>query len=333
MAPNLTTRSVHLAPLIVCLLCNLCASTSSAQSTEEAARRAVGFLEAEVPRWFEENRCHACHSAGDPARALMFASSLGFDLKERSLRDSKLWLDQPGTWNTTHTDAEFTDEKLSAIQFGFALTFANQYATEQDRRSLVDAARMIADFQEPDGRWEIFSRDTVGTPITYGRFLATAIAMKTLKASGEQTLETNIERAERWIRQQQPKTMLDAAGTLYALDDAQDEAAKKLRGDCLNLLEQGQGRHGGWGPYVVSPPEPFDTAIAVLALQTYTSEPKYANMIERGIEYLKSTQLEDGGWDETTRPPGLESYPLRIATAGWATLALLSTLEERKRQP
>ena len=47
--------------------------------------------------------------------------------------------------------------------------------------------------------------------------------------------------------------------------------------------------------------------------------------IQRGRGYLVASQADDGGWIETTRPPGLESYAQRISTTAWALLALLDS--------
>jgi hypothetical protein len=50
-------------------------------------------------------------------------------------------------------------------------------------------------------------------------------------------------------------------------------------------------------------------------------------MIGKGRAYLVATQQDDGSWTETTRPSGNESYAQRLSTTGWATLALLMTVE------
>ena len=92
-------------------------------------------------------------------------------------------------------------------------------------------------------------------------------------------------------------------------------------------MRQGQSDDGGWGPLVQSPPEPFDTALAILALAQGKPLPDVKNMIARGRAFLIAQQRKDGSWMETTRPAGDVSYAQRISTAGWATLALLASRE------
>jgi hypothetical protein len=96
-------------------------------------------------------------------------------------------------------------------------------------------------------------------------------------------------------------------------------------------MARGQSIDGGWGPYAQSPPEPFDTAVVVLALvrfgqTSYAREaPGLDARIERGRAFLVASQNPDGSWTETTRPAGAVSYAQRLSTTGWATLALLAT--------
>ena len=100
----------------------------------------------------------------------------------------------------------------------------------------------------------------------------------------------------------------------------------------LELLRRGQSDDGGWGPRASSPPEPFDTALALLALAKCDQSPDIRGMIARGRAFLIAQQQEDGSWIETTRPPGNVSYAQRISTTGWATLALLATREPSARE-
>jgi hypothetical protein len=130
-------------------------------------------------------------------------------------------------------------------------------------------------------------------------------------------------------------TVLDASAVLLGLERDLDPAALAQRERCLEVLKRGQGPDGGWGPYVTSQSEPFDTALAVLALAAMrTIESPAASShpdlelrmaIDRGRQYLAGTQNPDGSWPETTRPPNGESYAQRISTTAWSLLALLES--------
>lgn len=71
-------------------------------------------------------------------------------------------------------------------------------------------------------------------------------------------------------------------------------------------------------------PEPFDTALVLLALVAETGE-RASESIARGRKLLLESQREDGSWPETTRPAGQRSYAQYVSTTGWATRALLAT--------
>ena len=102
--------------------------------------------------------------------------------------------------------------------------------------------------------------------------------------------------------------MLDAATVAMAFEDRKHPEATTKRRQCLDLMLRGQASDGGWGPYANSPSEPFDTAVVLLALVSVRDRPEVARLIEQGRSYLVQTQLEPGGWPETTRPPGGRSY-------------------------
>jgi hypothetical protein len=63
----------------------------------------------------------------------------------------------------------------------------------------------------------------------------------------------------------------------------------------------------------------------MLALASQPASQRIAESLEHGRRFLIATQQPDGGWIETTRPPGGVSYAQRISTTSWATLALLVT--------
>ena len=93
-----------------------------------------------------------------------------------------------------------------------------------------------------------------------------------------------------------------------------------------DLLVGWQNSDGGWGPWAKTPCEAFDTAVALIAWQPYGTA---RAAVAKGRAYLISTQQTPGGWPETTRPSGGQSYAQHISTTAWATIALLETYPKR----
>jgi hypothetical protein len=287
--------------------------------------RALAYLGREVPRWARENRCYSCHNNGDAARALYTAVRLGRPVPPAALADTTAWLARPGGWDRNGGQGSFSDKKLARLQFAAALAEAGAAGLVKDDRALAEAARLVADLQDKDGPWVVVSSGTLGSPTTHGNALATSLARATLQRADARRYRGAVAKADRWLRAAPVETVLDAAAVLLALGKADDAGASAQRRRCLERLRKGESRGGGWGPYVSSSPEVFDTAVVLLALAGQEQTAEVRAWSRRGRAYLLAAQEKDGSWAETTRPSGAESYAQRVSTSAWATLALLAT--------
>jgi squalene cyclase len=287
--------------------------------------RALAFLSREVPRWSRENKCFSCHNNGDAARALYVATRLSRSVPDAALAETTRWLARPERWDKNGGEGPASDKALARIQFAAALVEALDAGRLEERTPLARAADLVAEYQAKDGCWKVDAKGTVGSPATYGTCLATHVARRTLARADPRRFREAIVRADRWLRGTRVVNVPDAAAVLLALEGSDDPDTRSQRRRCLELLRKGQGADGGWGPYVTAPAEPFDTAIALVALRQFKEEPEWQKAIERGRAYLRASQRRDGSWPETTRPAGAESYAQRISTTGWATLALLTS--------
>jgi Squalene-hopene cyclase C-terminal domain len=295
----------------------------NAKSNAEA--RAISFLAREVPRWAAENKCYSCHNNGDAARALYTAWRLGYKVPPRSLADTSRWLSQPERWDHNGGETGVSDKRLARIQFASALVEALEAGLVKDRKALQEAARKVVEDQATDDSWQVDAVGSVGSPATYGACLATCQARRILEKADVVQFRTAIAKADQWLLKVQVKSVLDAAAVLLAMDGRTGPQADARRKMCLALLSKGQSEKGGWGPYVKSAAETFDTALVILALAPHAADKHVERMLRRGRAYLVSTQAPDGSWQETTRPAGSESYAQRLSTSGWAVLALLAT--------
>jgi hypothetical protein len=300
-------RALVPAALLAALSCGPVRDSLSAEA------RAVRFLAREVPQWPVKNKCFSCHNNGDAARALLIARRHSIPFDDAALQSTIEWLRRPEGWGDNGPKVDYSDKKLATLQFAHALSHV-----PDSRTALSQAAARVIKFQEQDGSWTVDADGLPGSPVTYGRTLATVVAREILIRSGGPPDEP-IERATRWLHKKKPDGVLDAAALMLFSGENPHEG--------LEILRKGQSRDGGWGPYVTSPSEVFDTSLAVLALGRQRNAPGASEMLRRGREFLVRTQEADGSWPETTRPPGAESYAQRISTTGWALQALLFTSE------
>jgi hypothetical protein len=138
---------------------------------------------------------------------------------------------------------------------------------------------------------------------------------RTLAVASRERFNEQISNAEAWLAALSPRSAPDAAAAL--LSDARHARA-------WEFIEQAQTSDGGWGPRLHAPAEAFDTAVILLALAASKSE-RGDRLIGRGRAFLISLQQPAGGWPETTRPSGSQSYAQHISTSSWAVMALLAT--------
>jgi hypothetical protein len=280
-------------------------------------------LAREVPRWSKENKCFSCHNNGDGARTLYLAIRLKRKVSEKALADTTDWLTKPEEWDKNAGDQKFTNKQLDRLQFSMALLEAVDAGLIKDRQPLQKAAAMIAGLQDANGSWPVGSNGNIGSPTTYGPALATAQAHRLLKRADAAKYEQAIAKADVWLRKTKVKTVLGAAAVLLALEKADGADSRTQRQDCYALIRKGEAQAGGWGPYVSSEPEVFDTALVLLALSRQAETKEINGWQKRGRVFLLHSQKKDGSWQETTRPSGADSYAQRISTAAWATQALL----------
>jgi hypothetical protein len=291
------------------LLC--CALGLAAQGFP--TQRAIDYLVREVPRWSKENGCFSCHNNGDGARSLYAAEQRGYRVPKAALADTTRWLSAPADWDRNRVNPAFSDKNLAHIQFSAALAQAYESGIVRDRAALIAAAQSLLPYQQPDGSWQVDAGSAVGSPVTYGSVLSTYLASRTLEMAG---LTERATRAKQWMMESKPHSILDAAALLLALPG---------RRDCLDMILRAQSSDGGWGPHAMAAAEPFDTAVVLLALRDLNQSKSIAS----GRAFLIARQRPDGGWPETTRPPGAQSYAQHISTSAWATLALVLTDSER----
>jgi hypothetical protein len=293
------------------------------RTAEQTTQRALDYLSREVPRWSTENKCYSCHNNGDAARALYTAARLGYGIDPRALADTSRWLAAPEHWDENRGRPGASDKGLARIQFAAALIAAVDAGKIENRQALARAGELVGAGQNADGSWQVDAAGTIGSPVTYGSALATYQACRTLRLAGKERFAKALDRADCWFRTVRPDNVLDAAAVILALEGMSDATARAQRERALKLISSGQSREGGWGPYVNSPAEPFDTAIVLLALSQFIEDGASKTTIQRGLAFLTTSQQADGHWQETTRPPGAASYAQRLSTTGWVTLALL----------
>jgi hypothetical protein len=296
----------------------------------DAEERGLAFLSKEVPNWNKENHCFSCHNNGDGARALYAAHRLGYKVAPEALADTTAWLSRPLEWDKNTGDPNASDKRLARIQFANSLLEAMEAGFIKDREPLLQAAEGLVSDQAATGAWPVELDSVVGSPATYGTTLATFMALRTLRKADPERFRPALEKAEQYLLRGRPLTIIDAAAVVWTFAGREDPKTVWVRGQALELILTSQNGNGGWGAYAHTRSEPFDTAVAMLALQALRERPEIRHKIDRARVFLILQQLPPGGWRETTRPAGGQTYAQHMSTAGWATLALIETRRDNR---
>ncbi|MBS1485766.1 MAG: squalene--hopene cyclase, partial [Opitutales bacterium] len=242
---------------------------------------------------------------------------------------------EPSGWSFQRSNVYYPDIDDTAVAMLALKKFKRLLPSYDQRAARIDAAlrraaNWIIAMQSKNGAWAAFDRDNTKAIITklpfcdFGEVLdppssdVTAHVIEALVNCGYDRKHPVLQRALEFLYKEQESdgswfgrwginyiygtwcvlTALAAAG-----DTKQDEHIKRA----LNWIYSRQNRDGGWGESAASYMTPLSagedakstasqTAWALIALLNF--EDKLNPAIKRGIEFLKSTQLEDGSWYE-----------------------------------
>lgn len=144
-----------------------------------------------------------------------------------------------------------------------------------------------------------------------------------------------------WLLELKAESTEDASSqirALHVIGDA-DLAVKQL---ATELIKQ-QRDDGGWAQTSEMQSDAYATGSALITLHQYAGRATNEEFYQRGIEFLKSSQLGDGTWHVKTRatpvqkyfesgfPHGRDQYISMTATC-WAATAMVLTLPKQKKE-
>ncbi|MCA9130340.1 MAG: ankyrin repeat domain-containing protein [Planctomycetales bacterium] len=310
------------------------ARPARASSVRVAVERSLSLIQKVDMNFLNRTSCISCHHNSladatignaighgisiDNDLAIMQAQKVKSNLegwRERVLQES----DVPGAVHTA-----------SYILVGFA-------ARKTPPTEMTDAlARYLLGQQLEDGSWATIA---YRPPIASSTFQYTACSLRGMKVYGPRTqadhYAESIERATRWLKENQPITTEDRVFQILGLRWTGVEGEFVQRA-AEKLIAQQQD-DGGWCPLSTLASDAYATGTALVALREAgieTTHPAYV----KGVDYLMNTQCEDGSWHVRSRAikfqPYFESgFPyghdqwISVAATNWATMALIPAVD------
>lgn len=294
------------------------------EEVRETAVRAVGLVDRTSSAFLTKRDCFACHAQTLSVLVLSKAMRAGIEVDRANLRKQR-------------------DRALEALNatridtFGYALWAldAGEQTPDTNTAALVE---LILKDGDPRSVWQ----PTVQRPpAEVSRFTSSFLALRGARRYGTELQSERIrqrrEAVRKWLDTDPPAWETEDQVFRLRLAHELQVSGATLEAHANKLLAA-QTPEGGWAQRVGLPPDAYATGTALTALHETGGLSTSNQAWRRAVRFLVQTQRPDGSWQVVTRvepiqeyfesgfPHGTNQFISAFAT-GWATLALLTSLE------
>jgi ankyrin repeat protein len=302
------------------------------QSVDALQRGSSTFLD---NPFVQKAKCISCHQQTLPAVAFGWARERGFRVDEVSLGQqlqAQLGMIAPKAASAWQATEPVPDAPVS-LGYGLDGLSALHFPANETTDAMVHYLMAV---QRTDGSWASFDRRP---PMEDGPLIGTAWACRAVQtyapAGRDRDVADSLLRARRWLTRQKPRNQNEQVFQLLGLAWA-GETVDAMKPFVRQLVAL-QRPDGGWAQLAGLESDAWATGSALIALHkagTAVGDRSF----QRGIDYLLTTQFDDGSWWVRSRtwpfqphfdgrfPHGKDQWISAGGTA-WATMALLLTLE------
>lgn len=302
-----------------------------ASSVREAIQRSIPLLQHADVTFAQKSGCISCHNNTFTAVTVSSAREKQITVDENIVQGQlKTFGTYIESWRERVLQGVGIPGDSDTISYILVALGAEHYPPDAATDAMV---RFLKNHQRPDGSWIILAHRP---PIEASDIEVTTNAMRAMQLYAPPTQRADYERAvalaSGWLAKAQPRTNEDRAFQLVGLAWAgKDRRSIRAAGQ---TLAAGQRSDGGWAQIPSLPSDAYATGQALVALRESGAMPVSNPVYKRGVQFLMSTQLEDGSWFIKSRAmriqPFFESgFPFErdqfVSAAGtnWATQALV----------
>jgi len=319
--------------LIFTLNCSF-GATPNESDIRTAIKRSIPLLEAGTKGSIEKReRCFTCHNQAFPVIALTTARDRGFKIDEANLkRQVKFTADFLKGSRERYLKGRGQGGQVDTATW--ALRTMEQDSWEPDATTEAVIEYLIV-YQRSLEHWKANSRRP---PTEKSPFTATRGAIRALQHYGtpaqSKRIAERIEKARTWLFENPAGDTEDRVSRLRALYLLKEEMEAK--NEVTALLSE-QRKDGGWAQLPKMKSDAYATGTTMAALHHAGGISTTNTAYQRGVQFLLSSQREDGSWFVESRSKPFQShyesgYPhgtnqfISISAASWATTALALTL-------
>ena len=309
-------------------------STLSTDRLRAAISKALPTLEAGSIGSANKRQCFTCHSQAVPVFAFVEAKRQGFSVDEENLKRQL-----QHTYD--HLKRGLANYRQGKGQGGDVLTAGYALWTLDEGNWPVDEVTEAVSHYLLETQLELRHwRHRGSRPPTSGSdFTATYVALRALNHFGTEDQQEQIAERRKlvaeWLASAAPAETEDHVFRLSSLKYV--DCDPNLIETASAALLKTQREDGGWGQKADMSSDAYATSTALSALLRDGNIPSSNKFIRKGIDFLLSTQRDDGTWQVTTRAKPVQEYfesdfPhgkdqfISIAATAWSTLALLQAL-------
>jgi squalene cyclase len=301
-----------------------------AASLRAAVERSLPLLQKTDAIFAQKSGCVSCHNNSLTSMSLDVARKNGFTVDEKNAKAQvqvaadfvELWKERSLQMWPIPGDAATVSYLLLGMSTG-----GHKPDTATDAW-----AWYLKNRQDADGRWADPSHRP---PLEASEFQATATSIRALQAyapkSRRAEFEAAIQRGSAWLKMAKPATNEDRVFQILGLVWA-DGDIDTIRAKARELIAE-QRPDGGWSQHASIASDAYATGQALVALRESGAVAVTDNAYQRGVNFLLSSQMEDGSWYVRSRsipfqryfesgfPHGPDQW-ISVAATNWAVMAL-----------
>jgi ankyrin repeat protein len=271
-----------------------------------SVEKATALLQQSAGEFFRQSGCVGCHHQPAALTAASVARRAGAKVNE-PLAESYVKMSEGMTRNFQQLLVERGNAGGSFDPF---MTMLNAFAEADYKPTPVTdiAATYVASYQHRDGSW---SRGGISrAPMEESTIARTALSLRALQAYSTPGLraefDARIARARDFLLKAKAKTNDDAAMQIAGLHWA-GVSQEKIQ-PLARALVAAQRADGGWSQNRNLTSDAYGTGEALWALQLSGAVKPADAAYQKGVQYLLSTQWEDGSWYVRSRAPKFQPY-------------------------
>ena len=305
-----------------------------APSLRAALERSLPLIQASDVTFLKKAGCVSCHNNSVAAIAVSAARRHGVRVDEAIARSQiEVIARYLESWRERALQGMGIPGDTDTVSYILVGLAAERHPADAATDAMT--AFMLRQ-QAPDGQWRILAHRP---PIESSSIEVTAMTVRALHAYAPARLraasDAAIRRAAVWMSSAPAVTTEDRAFQLLGLGWTR-ASAERVQNAARALVAE-QRADGGWAQLSTIDSDAYATGLALVALDESGALARGAPAFDRGLEFLRRTQMADGSWHVRSRvlpiqpyfesgfPHGRDQFVSAAATS-WAAAALAASI-------